>query len=87
MVDTVDQGDAILISGCEDNQTSADAWLKQKYQGAMTYSLAAMLTKFNFDVTYRTLVTEMNLLLDKGNFTQNPQLECIGGFFDKKFLS
>lgn len=86
IVDTVDQGDAILIAGCQDNQTSADAWINRKYQGAMTYALASTLSKYNYDVTYEQLITDVNILMDSFNFTQNPQLEGKCGFFGKKFL-
>lgn len=86
LVNTADQGDAILISGCQENQTSADAWLSNRYQGAMTYTLGHVLQKYNYDITYSKLVTEMNKILDKYKFTQNPQLECVKEFFNKKFL-
>lgn len=86
MVETVEQGDAILIAGCEDNQTSADAYIANQYRGAMTYSLAKHLTEANFDITYRDLVTKMNKFMDSFRFTQNPQLECRKKFFNKKFL-
>lgn len=86
LVSTADQGDAILISGCQENQTSADAWLSNRYQGAMTYTLGHVLQKYNYDITYSKLVTEMNKILDKYKFTQNPQLECVEEFFNKKFL-
>ena len=33
------QGDAILISGCMENQTSADAWINGRYHGALSYYL------------------------------------------------
>ncbi len=29
----------ILLSGCRDNQTSADAWIDNKHQGALTANL------------------------------------------------
>jgi len=86
LIETAEQGDAILISGCEDNQTSADAWLNNKYHGAMTYTLAHILSMNNYDITYKDLVTCMNKTLKKHRFTQNPQLECRNEFFNKKFL-
>jgi len=86
LIDTVAQGDAILISGCQDNQTSADAWMNKRYQGAMTFSLATVLAKYNYIVTYEQLITEMNLLMDTFKFTQNPQLEGKMEFFGKQFL-
>jgi hypothetical protein len=86
LVDTVDQGDAVLLSGCEESQTSADAWIDNRYQGAMTYALATTLHKYNYDVTYKQLMTEVNRYMDRFRFTQNPQLECKKEFFSEKFL-
>jgi hypothetical protein len=82
----VDGRDAILISGCEENQTSADAWLSNRYQGAMTYTLAHVLQKYNYNITYSELIIEINKIMDKYRFTQNPQLECKEEFFNNKFL-
>jgi hypothetical protein len=86
LIETAEQGDAILISGCEDNQTSADAWINQKYQGAMTYALANVLSEHSFDITYQQLIANINNKMDQFKFTQNPQLECRPEFFNKKFL-
>lgn len=87
LVHTVEQGDAILISGCQDNQTSADAWIDRKYRGAMTYTLSHVLAQSGYNVSYKNLVSSMNKLLDRYRFTQNPQLECKKEFFNEKFLT
>lgn len=86
LVETADQGDAILLSGCEDNQTSADAWINNKYQGAMTYMLAHVLAANNYDINYMQLIHTMNAKMDQFKYTQNPQLECKPEFMAKKFL-
>jgi hypothetical protein len=86
MVTAADQGNAILISGCRDNQTSADAWINGRYHGAMTYYLAETLSDKNFNVSYRDLVAELNTKLLNRRYTQSPQLECKQEFFDRKFL-
>jgi hypothetical protein len=86
LINTVDQGDAILLAGCQENQTSADAWIGNRYQGAMTYALAAVLTKHNYNITYKQLITEVNAYMDKFKYIQNPQLECRKEFFNHKFL-
>lgn len=87
LVETVQQGEAILISGCQENQTSADAWLGNRYHGALSYTLAQTLIESNRNITYQRLITVINRKLDKMTFTQNPQLECKREYFDKKFLS
>jgi len=86
LVDVVSQGDAILLAGCQENQTSADAWIKKQYRGAMTYSLAKTLNDYNYDISYSMLITEINKFMNKFEYTQNPQLECNDEFFDTKFL-
>lgn len=86
LVDTVKQGDAILLAGCQENQTSADAWISNRYQGAMTYALAAILNANNYNISYKELVTKVNSYMDKFKYEQNPQLECRPEFFDIKFL-
>lgn len=86
LVDTVEQGDAILLAGCQENQTSADAWIDNRYQGAMTYALNAVLLKNNYNVTYQQLIKEVNEYMTRFKFTQVPQLECSKMYFDKKFL-
>ena len=86
LVDTVEQGDAILLSGCKEDQTSADAWIDNRYQGAMTYELNAILLKNNYNVTYQQLIKEVNEYMARFKFTQVPQLECSKIYFDKKFL-
>lgn len=86
LINTTKQGDVILISGCQDNQTSADAWLGKKFFGALTYSLNKILAKADYDITYKSLVREINRDMDKNKFTQNPQLECTSFYFNSKFL-
>ncbi len=67
----------IMISGCKDSQTSADAWLKDgqeggyESQGAMT---ASFINCYNDGITYRRLIRKMRRWLKKKNFDQVPQL-------------
>lgn len=86
LIDTVEQGDAVLLAGCAEQQTSADAWIDDRYQGAMTYALNAVLLKNNYNVTYQQLIKEVNEYMARFKFTQVPQLECSKLYFDKKFL-
>lgn len=86
MIDTTKQGDAILISGCQDNQTSADAWIGGRYQGALTFLLAQTLVEHNFVITYEKLTQILNQKMDKQRFTQNPQLEAKKEYFKLNFL-
>jgi hypothetical protein len=68
-IDTV--GNVIMISGCKDEQTSADAVINSKFQGAMTWSL---LNNIKPNITWRQLITNMKNSLAQSEFTQIPKL-------------
>ena len=74
------QGNVIMISGCTDNQTSADAVFGGKAAGAMTWSLLESL-KQKPNVNWRELVKTMRDLLKTSQFTQIPQFSS-GNFVD-----
>jgi hypothetical protein len=59
----------ISISGCMDNQTSADAYIQSKFQGAMTF---AFLKYFSKNITINTLLSRMRYILKRNKFTQYP---------------
>lgn len=65
----------IMISGCLDKQTSADAYIrdnrKYEFQGAMT---ASFLNSCDDKVTYKELITRMRTMLKQGKYEQIPQL-------------
>lgn len=64
-------GKVVMLSGCRDNQTSADAFLAGKYSGAMTYSfLEAIKTKKTWD----SLLKEIRRILKRKGFSQIPML-------------
>jgi metacaspase-1 len=91
MRDVTTQGNAILISGCSDKQTSADAWMptsngKGRYHGAMTFYLAQTLREANWKISYAKLVEIMNQKLKRDGFDQEPQLECHASLMNKNFL-
>ena len=65
----------MMISGCQAEQTSADSYFINKYMGAATYYMTGLLKKYNYRVTYKTLVDEMNKYMVAYKFTQRPQLD------------
>lgn len=71
-------GNVIMISGCSDIQTSADATINNQNQGAMTWSF---LESFKENVTWRDLLKNMREILKKSQYTQTPQLTS-GSFFN-----
>ena len=74
------QGNVIMISGCTDEQTSADSVFNNKANGAMTWSLLESL-KSNPSCSWRELIKLMRDKLKTSSFTQIPQLSS-GSFID-----
>lgn len=81
---TESRGNVIMISGCRDEQTSMDAYINGKYQGAITWAFLANLKP---DLTWRTLVDNMCFSLKESGYTQVPKISS-GRFInmDSKFL-
>ena len=77
-------GNVIMISGCRDEQISADAFINYKSQGAMSWAFLANLQP---GVTWRKLVENMCFSLSESRYTQVPKLSS-GKFLnlDSKFL-
>jgi hypothetical protein len=86
IIQSTDQGDAILISGCSDKQTSADAYINGRYHGALTFYLAQTLKEANWNISYTDLVVKVNEKLDREQYDQDPQCEGRAEFLDKPFL-
>lgn len=64
-------GNVYMISGCTEHQTSADAYINNKYQGAMTWSLLESLKLPQ--TSWKTLLQHMRNLLKNSGYTQIPQ--------------
>lgn len=73
-------GNVIMISGCMDTQTSADAFINNKSQGALTWSFIDCINKKSNSSWRELLKTMRNLLKTKG-FAQIPQLST-DSFYD-----
>jgi len=79
-------GNVIMVSGCTDKQTSADADFNNKANGALTWSLLQTLSlKQSSTMTWRSLIRNMRDILKKNNFEQIPQLSS-GQFVDVESL-
>lgn len=61
------------ISGCKDNQTSADAYINKSYEGAMTWSFLKVLQESNYNISLLDLIKQMRSAL-ASNFSQIPLL-------------
>jgi hypothetical protein len=77
----------MLITGCRDDQTSADAWIKGSYNGALTYYLVESLAAARRPLTYRELHDRASARLKAARFRQVPQLEGTKARLDAPFLS
>ncbi len=77
----------VLISGCRDTQTSADAWLGNAFNGALTYNLVAALREARGSITYRELHAKVVQRLKRGKFDQVPQLEGQRTSLERLFLA
>jgi len=69
----------LMISGCQDDQTSADAWIREdkQTQGAMTWSFLDSLEwakTHDPSITWKELAEKMRFKLLDGCYTQTPQL-------------
>jgi len=77
----------ILIAGCRDTQTSADAHIGGSYNGALTYNLVAAITEKTGKLSYGELHTRTVSLLKEGGFDQVPQLEGTAENFNRPLLA
>jgi hypothetical protein len=76
-------GNVCLFSGCQDKETSADAFINNTGQGAFTYCLLETLKTNlqenslrykNGTLKLRSVLKEVNCRLDSNGFTQNTQI-------------
>jgi hypothetical protein len=77
----------VLIAGCRDTQTSADAYIAGSYNGALTYYLVKAIQEKKGKLTYRELHRRTKELLLKSRYDQVPQLESQKANFDQSFLA
>ena len=75
------KGDVIMISGCMDRQTSADAKINNKWCGAMTNSYIKCIKN---GITCEQLLNDMRECLKKGGYSQYPQMCCSSSITNKQ---
>jgi len=64
----------LKISGCRDSQTSADAYINGKYQGALTFGFIKTMDDFNYNFTSKQIITRVKNYLNTNNYPQIPTL-------------
>jgi len=72
----------IMISGCRDDQTSADIIINNVGQGALTYALLQTLKKYNYNLTWQQLLADTYYLIRVNNLSL--QMPCLS--FGKEVL-
>jgi uncharacterized caspase-like protein len=77
----------LLITGCRDTQTSADAQIGGTFNGALTYYLVESIKETKGRLTYRELHQRTVAKLKQNDYDQVPQLEGQRTAFDRPFLS
>lgn len=65
---------ALLFSGCMDNQTSADAYLNNRFNGAFTFYALKALNTLPAKATYREWHAAIRKLLPNASYSQQPNL-------------
>jgi hypothetical protein len=77
----------VLITGCRDTQTSADAFINGKFNGALTFALVEAIRKSRGRLTYKQLHDRAAGVLKTRKFEQVPQLEGRTDRFDQPLFS
>ena len=77
----------VLITGCRDTQTSADAFINGRFNGALTFALVEAIRKSKGRLTYRELHDRAAVVLKTRKFDQVPQLEGRTARFDRPLFT
>lgn len=64
----------LKISGCRDSQTSADAYINGKYQGALTFSFLKTMDELNYCFTSKQIISRIKKYLNENGYPQIPTL-------------
>jgi metacaspase-1 len=77
----------VLITGCRDTQTSADAFINGRYNGALTFAIVDAIRANKGRLTYQQLHDHVSAVLKTRKFDQVPQLEGRKANFDQPLFS
>jgi len=78
----------VLVSGCSSHETSADAEIDGRYNGALTYYFLETLSAPNgLTQTLEQAVVRTRAALHTNGYTQHPQLEGAANLMKQPFLS
>lgn len=74
----------VLLSGCQDNETSQETYLGPKARGAMTYFLAAALRADGEQRNWKEMREKVLADLRAKGFTQTPRLSGMDALLNRK---
>ena len=64
----------LKISGCRDEQTSADAYINGRYQGALTFSFIRTMNDLDYNFTAKQLIEKIKTYINSNGYSQIPTL-------------
>ena len=64
----------VKLSGCRDSQTSADAYIQGKYQGALTFAFLKCMEDLQYNFTPKHLVQRCKHYLNSNSYPQIPTM-------------
>ena len=70
-------GEVFMISGCRDEQTSADAYIDRAFAGALTYAVFSILRANNASIrtySWSSLLRDVRYFMRANRYSQIPQL-------------
>jgi len=71
--DLLTKGTVVCISGCKDDQTSEDAYINGKFDGALTWALSTTIATATSPLNWAQLMENIRSILASNTFTQLPQ--------------
>lgn len=75
-----------LLAGCQSSQTSADAYINNRFNGAFTYFFLQKLNSSDTETPLEKLVPQVSIALHAAGYTQTPQLSGLESNLSKPFL-
>jgi len=77
----------ILYSGCQDHQTSADAFINNQHCGAFTWALSTTLQDNDYKIDNFSLIGLTRQKLQRAGYEQIPCLDCSRKYFKTPYMS
>ena len=77
----------IVLSGCSEMQTSADAMINDRYNGAFTFFALLALKDYNYVCTYNQWLKHLRKYLPSKDFEQKPTLEGPESLLNKQIFT